>query len=76
MRLLAALTLLPALLFANALTAPAQSGTAKPDAAAIEGELISKERRTWELYKNKDVKELASAILNLRKPTSEPDETR
>jgi hypothetical protein len=46
-------------LFANALTAPAQTGTAKPDAAPVEEELIAKEKRTWELYKNKDVKALA-----------------
>lgn len=59
MRLLAALTLLPALLFANFLTAPAQDGPAKPDAASVEAELITKEKRTWELYKNKDVKALA-----------------
>jgi hypothetical protein len=58
MRLLAALTLLPALLFANSLTATAQGGPAKTG-AAIEEELISKEKRTWELYKNKDVKALA-----------------
>ena len=59
MRLLAALTLLPALLFANVLTAPAQGGPARPDAASVEGELISKEKRTWELYRDKDVKALA-----------------
>lgn len=59
MRLLAALTLLPALLFANFLTAPAQGGPAKPDSASVEAELIAKEKRTWELYKNKDVKALA-----------------
>ena len=59
MRLLAALTLLPALLFANAPAAHAQSGPAKPDAASVEAELISKERRTWELYQKKDVKALA-----------------
>ena len=59
MRLLAALTLLHALLFANIPAAPAQSGPAKPDAPAVEEELISKERRTWELYKKKDVEALA-----------------
>lgn len=59
MRLLAALTLLPALLFANVSEAPAQGGPARPDAASVEEELISKEKRTWELYKNKDVKALA-----------------
>lgn len=59
MRLLAALTLLPALLFANVLTAPAQSGPAKPDADSVAEDLIAGEKRTWELYKNKDVKALA-----------------
>ena len=59
MRLLAALTLLFVFLFANFLTAPAQSGPARPDAASVEEELIAKEKRTWELYKNKDVKALA-----------------
>jgi hypothetical protein len=50
MRLLAALTFL---------TATAQSGPAKSGDAAVEELLISKEKRTWELYKNKDVKALA-----------------
>ena len=59
MRLLAALTLLPALLFANILTAPAQSGPAKSGAASVEEDLITKEKRTWELYRNRDVKALA-----------------
>lgn len=59
MKLLAALTLLPALLFANVLTAPAQSVPAKSDAASVEEELITKEKRTWELYKNRDLKALA-----------------
>ena len=59
MRLLAALTLLPALLFANVFPAPAQNGPARSEAASAEGELISKEKRTWELYKNRDVKALA-----------------
>src|SRR5829696_1967434 len=59
MRLLAALTLLPALLFANSLTAPAQGGPAGSEAARVEEGLISKEKRTWELYKDKDVKALA-----------------
>jgi hypothetical protein len=59
MRLLAALTLLPALLFANILTATAQNGPAKSEAASVEEELIVKEKRTWELYKNRDVKALA-----------------
>jgi hypothetical protein len=59
MRLLATLTLLPALLFVHSLAAPAQTGPARPDAASVEEELISKEKRTWELYKNKDVKALS-----------------
>src|SRR5215207_5780461 len=59
MRLLAALTLLPALLSAGLLPAPAQSGPAKPEAVPVEEELIAKEKRTWELYKNRDVKALA-----------------
>lgn len=59
MRLLAALTLLPALLFANFLKAPAQCGPARPVAASVEEELVSKEKRTWELYKNRDVRALA-----------------
>jgi|SRR5215207_9372822 len=59
MRLLAAMTLLPVLLFANILAAPAQGVPAKAKAAPAEEELISKEKRTWELYKSKDVKALA-----------------
>ncbi|HEX8146388.1 MAG TPA: nuclear transport factor 2 family protein [Pyrinomonadaceae bacterium] len=59
MRLLAAITLLPALVLANILTAPAQDGPSRSGAAPVEEELISKEKRTWELYKNKDVKALA-----------------
>ena len=59
MRLLAALALLPALLFANSLEAPAQTDPARPEAASVEEELISKEKRTWELYQSKDVKALA-----------------
>lgn len=52
MRLLAAITLLAAIVFANGLTATAQG-------ASVEEELITKERRTWELYKIRDVKALA-----------------
>jgi len=59
MRLLAAITLLVALLSANSLTAPAQGRPAKSKAASAEEELITKEKRTWELYKSKDVKALA-----------------
>jgi hypothetical protein len=59
MRLLAALTLLPALLFIGPPTAPAQNGPAKSQAARVEQELITKEKRTWELYRNRDVKALA-----------------
>jgi hypothetical protein len=58
MRLLAAMTLLAALVFANGLTATAQGVPAKPG-ASVEEELITKERRTWELYKSRDVKALA-----------------
>src|SRR5215208_3092218 len=54
MKLLAAMALLPALLFTTLLQAPARQG-----ATSVEGELISKEKRTWELYQNKDVKALA-----------------
>ena len=57
MRLLAAITLLAALVFANGPTATAQGVPAKP-AASVEEELIAKERRTWELYKSRDVKAL------------------
>src|ERR1044072_1742334 len=53
MRLLATLTLLPLLLFVNIRTAPAQEG-----AASVEEALIAKEKRTWELYKQKDGKAL------------------
>lgn len=59
MRLLIALTLLPAFLFVNLPAAPAQERPAKPEAASLEEELVAKEKRTWELYKNKDVKTLA-----------------
>src|ERR1043166_841436 len=59
MRLLAALTLLSALLFANILTASAQNGPAKSEAASVEEELVSKEKRTWGWYKDRDVKALA-----------------
>ncbi|MET0646911.1 MAG: nuclear transport factor 2 family protein [Pyrinomonadaceae bacterium] len=60
MKLLAAITLLSTLLFVNASEAPAQDGPARPGAAAAaEEELIAKEKRTWELYKSRDVKALA-----------------
>ena len=59
MKLLAALTVLSALLFLNVSKAPAQDGAARPEAAAAGEELISKEKRTWELYKSRDVKALA-----------------
>ncbi len=62
MRPSAALTTL-ALLLASALAwpsaAPAQGGPPKAKAGAVEELLISYERRTWELYKNRDVKGLA-----------------
>src|ERR671928_55762 len=58
---LTALTLLLASALAWPSGAPAQGGPpkAKAKAGAVEGLLISNERRTWELYKNKDVKGLA-----------------
>ena len=59
MKLLAALTVLSALLFFNVAKAPAQDGAARPEAPAVGEELISKEKRTWELYKSRDVKALA-----------------
>lgn len=59
MRPSAALTLLLAAALACATNALAQGGPPKTKAAAVEGLLISNERRTWELYKNKDVKGLA-----------------
>jgi hypothetical protein len=39
--------------------APAQGGRPRPAAAPVGETLISNEKRTWELYKNKDVKRLA-----------------
>lgn len=57
MRLLAALTLLSLLSFANAPTAAGQGGPAR--AASVEEELMAKERRTWDLYRKRDVKTLA-----------------
>jgi len=53
MRLLAALTLLTSFMFVSLPSAAAQG------AASVGEELIAKERRTWELYKLKDVKALA-----------------
>lgn len=53
MRLLAALTLLTAFLFASFPSASAQG------AASVEEELVAKEKRTWELYQKKDLKALA-----------------
>ncbi|HEY0172091.1 MAG TPA: nuclear transport factor 2 family protein [Pyrinomonadaceae bacterium] len=37
----------------------AQGGAARAKNAAVEGLLVSNERRTWELYKKRDVKGLA-----------------
>ena len=54
MRLFAALTVL---LLASALAAP--SSVRAQDAASVEQTLVSNERRTWELYKKRDVKGLA-----------------
>ena len=59
MKLLAALTVLSALLFLNVSKTPAQAGAARPEAGAVGEELITKEKRTWELYKSRDVKALA-----------------
>ena len=59
MKLLAALTLLSTLLLLNVSKTPAQEGAARPAAAPAGEELISKEKRTWELYKSRDVKALA-----------------
>jgi len=59
MRLFAALTLLLTSTLACTLNTLAQGGTAGSNAAAVEALLISNEKRTWELYKNKDVKGLA-----------------
>ena len=60
MKMFAALIRLAA---ASAFAAPpsarAQGGAAAKGAASVERTLISNERRTWELYKNKDVKGLA-----------------
>lgn len=58
MRTFAAATLI---LFCALACAPAaaQGGAAAAKSAAVEGLLISNERRTWELYKKKDVKGLA-----------------
>ena len=58
MKLLAAITILSALLFLNVSKAPAQGGPARPGDGSVEEELISKEKRTWELYKTRDVKAL------------------
>ena len=51
--------LLLASALAGSLTGRAQGGPSQPDAASVERTLISNEKRTWELYKNKDVKGLA-----------------
>ena len=58
MRTSAALILLLTLTFACAPDARAQGGAAAKN-SAVEGLLVSNERRTWELYKKKDVKGLA-----------------
>lgn len=61
MRLFNALALLLALACAGPSAALAQGGTAAGTAraASVEETLISNEKRTWELYKKKDVKGLA-----------------
>ena len=59
MKLLAAITILSALLFVKFSEAAAQDGPARPGDGPVGEELISKEKRTWELYKTRDVKALA-----------------
>lgn len=59
MRTSAALILLLTLTFACAPDVTAQGGASVTKNAAVERLLVSNERRTWELYKNRDVKGLA-----------------
>jgi hypothetical protein len=59
MRTFAALILLLTLTLARTPDALAQGGAARAKNAAVEGLLVSNERRTWELYKKRDVKGLA-----------------
>lgn len=59
MRIFAAMTLVAVLLLAYSPKATAQGGPSKSGAASVEGELITKEKRTWELYGKKDLKALA-----------------
>ncbi|MET0624133.1 MAG: nuclear transport factor 2 family protein [Pyrinomonadaceae bacterium] len=59
MRTFGALILLLTLTFAGAPNATAQGGAARAKNAAVEGLLVSNEKRTWELYKKRDVKGLA-----------------
>jgi ketosteroid isomerase-like protein len=59
MRLFAALTLLLTCAPAVAPHALAQTATGGADPASVEQTLIANEKRTWELYKNKDVRALA-----------------
>ncbi|HEX8500492.1 MAG TPA: nuclear transport factor 2 family protein [Pyrinomonadaceae bacterium] len=58
-RLFAALTLVLASALAGSLQARAQGGPAARGSASVERTLVSNEKRTWELYKNRDVKGLA-----------------
>ncbi|HEX6183550.1 MAG TPA: nuclear transport factor 2 family protein [Pyrinomonadaceae bacterium] len=48
-----------AVLLASPAAAAAQAGPARSDAASVEETLVSNEKRTWELYRKKDVKGLA-----------------
>jgi hypothetical protein len=48
-----------AILLTAPAAAPAQVGAAKSGAASVEETLVSNEKRTWELYRKKDVKGLA-----------------
>lgn len=59
MRTSAALILLLTLTFVRAPGAAAQGGASSSKNAAVERLLISNEKRTWELYKKRDVKGLA-----------------
>ncbi len=59
MRLFAAAVLLLSSALLNPSDARAQAGASRGKNAAVEALLISNERRTWELYKKRDVKGLA-----------------
>lgn len=59
MRMFAALALALSCALACAPPAPAQGAAGRRRGASVEALLISNEKRTWELYKNRDVKGLA-----------------